>query len=274
MLLGMAVSAPAQTVQHVHYQMLADVSAVTPGKPFRIGVRLSIDPGWHVYWTNPGDAGLPTKVTFSAPDGFAVGSVQFPTPVRMDEPGNISLLGYENSVLITALVTPPSQLPGDFSGKFGLAVSWLVCSDECIPGKGADSIVLPASQASSPANTDLFDDWARQAPVDVSQSADVAAVNCSGSPGASGSPKAMEVRIDWKGAVPASVQFLPELNDVYNIGPVQVKSTAATTWITFTVETMAGKTAGQKLQAVVGYENQSGERRGVIVPVFIPGSSS
>jgi thiol:disulfide interchange protein DsbD len=255
--------------------MLADTSAVTPGKPFRIGVRLTIDPGWHVYWTNPGDAGLPTRVTFTGPDGFTIAPVQFPTPLRIEEPGPIVMFGYENSILLTALVTPPAQLPADFSGHFGVSVSYLVCADLCIPGKGADAITLPTSPTPAPANTDLFDTYGRQIPVDISQSADVASAECSGAAGPSGSPKPVVLTIQWKQAAPASIQFMQDLNDVYNFGPVQVKSSGNTTWITVPVETMAGKSAaGQKLQAVVGYENAAGERRGVIVPVFLPDSSS
>src|SRR5271170_1748892 len=85
---------------HVKTELFADVSAIQPGKPFWLGVRLSIDPGWHIYWKNAGDAGLPTRVKFTLPDGFSAGPLQFPTPHRFDQPGNIVAFGYEDSVLL------------------------------------------------------------------------------------------------------------------------------------------------------------------------------
>ena len=42
--------------------LLADVDSVKAGKTFNLGVLLKIKPGWHVYWKNPGDSGMATKV--------------------------------------------------------------------------------------------------------------------------------------------------------------------------------------------------------------------
>ena len=127
-LVSCLTAAPAPAA-HVRAELLADVSALQPRKPFWLGVRLSIDPGWHVYWKNPGDAGLPTRVTFTLPDGFTAGPLQFPTPRRFLQPGNIVVFGYENSVLLLTKITPPANLPADFQGQFQANVSWLVCSD-------------------------------------------------------------------------------------------------------------------------------------------------
>src|SRR5580658_1441092 len=130
---------------HVQVELLADVSAVQPGKPFWLGVKLTIDPGWHVYWKNPGDSGLPTRVKFSLPDGFTAGALEFPTPSRFVLPGNIVCFGYENSVLLLAKVTPPQTLPADSRSDCEAQVSWLVCSDVCIPGKASVSLTLGTS---------------------------------------------------------------------------------------------------------------------------------
>src|ERR1700722_18633836 len=94
LLCGWSLQAPAA---HVKAELLADVSAIQPGKPFWLGVRLMIDPSWHVYWKNPGDSGLPTRVKLTVPDGFTAGAIQFPTPNRFQQPGNIIAFGYEDS---------------------------------------------------------------------------------------------------------------------------------------------------------------------------------
>ncbi|MGH9456403.1 MAG: hypothetical protein ACRD2J_02035, partial [Thermoanaerobaculia bacterium] len=36
-------------------RLIADTVRVQPGTPFTAGVHLTIAPGWHVYWENPGD---------------------------------------------------------------------------------------------------------------------------------------------------------------------------------------------------------------------------
>ena len=65
---------------HVQASLVADTTGVSVGKPFTVGVLLKIDPGWHIYWKNPGDAGLPTKVKWTLPDGFTAGELRYPTP--------------------------------------------------------------------------------------------------------------------------------------------------------------------------------------------------
>src|SRR6185369_17626506 len=93
----------------VKTELLADVKTVEAGKPFHVGVRLHIKPGWHVYWINPGDAGLPTRVKFSLPDGFKAGELKYPLPVRFEQGGVIGY-GYHDEVMLIAEITPPADL--------------------------------------------------------------------------------------------------------------------------------------------------------------------
>jgi DsbC/DsbD-like thiol-disulfide interchange protein len=262
---------------HVRAQLLADVTAIVPGRPFMLGVQLSIDPGWHVYWKNPGDAGLPTRVNFTAPPGFTVGPLLFPTPLRIDQPGNIVALGYEDSVLLLAEVTPPAQLPGDFSGEFSAAISWLVCSDNCIPGKDTVNLTLGTSSSISPANSQLFDAAKAQLPVDLSVSADIAGFSAAGELTQQGEHWAgpFVIQIHWKHDPPAEVQFIPGALDIYNIRDTRVESSGDKTRITFAVETLAGKKPEPAtLAAVVGYKDAEGNRRGVNLSVALPRAQS
>jgi DsbC/DsbD-like thiol-disulfide interchange protein len=263
----------AQTpAAHVHAELLADVFALQPGKPFWLGVRLSIDPGWHVYWKNPGDAGLPTRVNFTLPDGFTAGPLQFPTPRRFVQPGNMVAFGYEDSIMLLAQITPPPNLPADFQGRFQAAVSWLVCSDVCIFGKATPSLALPSSPSPVPANRELFDDWIGQLPVNWAANSEVAAVHSTATPGnANPSSRACTVQITWTHPAPQPCDFLPEALADYNILNTTVKSSQNTTLIGFTLEPLAGKTPGpQTLQAVVGYLDKNGKRRGIDISVALP----
>ena len=42
-------------------------------------------PGWHGYWLNPGDAGLPMDVKWQLPTGFSAGPLRYPVPTRLDD---------------------------------------------------------------------------------------------------------------------------------------------------------------------------------------------
>lgn len=260
----LCVAASQVFAGHVQAELLADVSAIQPGKPFWLGVRLSIDPGWHVYWKNPGDAGLPTRVKLTLPDGFTADPLQFPTPRRFEQPGNIVIFGYEDSVLLLTKVTPPSDLPSNFQGQFQAAVDWLVCSDICIPGKAALDLTLGTSAQPSPANRELFDDWIGQLPMKWAGNPEVVSVD------ASTSGKVV-VDVIWTHAAPDPVDFLPENLEDYNIIDTQVKSAQNTTAISFTAQPLAGKTPGPTtLEAVLGYFNRDGKRRGLIFTVDLP----
>src|SRR5271167_1414229 len=67
----------------VNVTMVADTSAVEAGKSFRVAIVVTPEAGWHVYWKNPGDAGLPTKVKWTLPEGFAAGPLMYPIPVKI-----------------------------------------------------------------------------------------------------------------------------------------------------------------------------------------------
>src|SRR5205823_8095887 len=128
-----AVAAPPS--EKVRAEILADTTAIVPGRAFNVGVLLAIEPQWHVYWMNPGDSGLPTTMKFDLPPGFAVSEVQYPVPTKFLQPGELIAYGYEGSVLLMAKVTPPKDLVAGGAVSIKALASWLVCQEVCIPGK-------------------------------------------------------------------------------------------------------------------------------------------
>src|SRR5215471_746273 len=162
----LAMAAHAQIYQGrqlVHADALANVSAIVPGEPFLVGVRLKMEPRWHTYWKYPGDAGIPTDIKWQLPEGWRVGDIQWPIPLRLEEPGDILIYGYHDEVLLIQQVTPPKDLTGA-SANLSAKVSWLVCEKICIPGDGTVNLSLPIAPANSPANTDLFARFQKQLP--------------------------------------------------------------------------------------------------------------
>jgi len=96
-----------------------------------VGVLIDLDPGWHTYWRNPGDTGLPTKLEWSL-DGGRVGDVEWPTPhVYSEADGLFTTYGYEDRVLLQS----PVRLEAGFEGTREITVEahLLICKQECIP---------------------------------------------------------------------------------------------------------------------------------------------
>jgi thiol:disulfide interchange protein DsbD len=166
LLLLFAAAAPAQVYKGqtlVQPRLVADTTAVVPGRPFRVGLVLEMAPGWHTYWKYAGDAGIPTTLKWQLPPGFTAGPIEWPLPQAEVEPGDIQVYAYGGEVMLLQTITPPAQLP---SGPVTLSVdaAWLVCAELCIPGKAALSLELPVAHSAEPANTDLFAKWSARIP--------------------------------------------------------------------------------------------------------------
>ena len=262
--------ASAARADHVQADLLADVSSIQSGHPFWLGVRLNVDPGWHIYWNNPGDSGLPTRVKFNLPDGFTAGELQYPVPHRIVLPGNIVSFGYENTVMLLARITPPDNLPANFQGQFEAQISWLVCSEVCIPGKTTASLTLGSSASADSSNRELFDDWIGQLPVNAVQSSEVKSVTSEVVSATNPTSRNCTIEIKWNRSAPDSADFFPQALDDYNLVNTEVKSSQDTTVIGFTLQPLAGKIpAAITLDGTVGYE-QDGKRRGINISVALP----
>jgi thiol:disulfide interchange protein DsbD len=116
-------------------RLFTDVVEAQPGEPFWIGLELTMAPGWHTYWKNPGDAGMATKVQWQPFEGATVGPIQWPVPKRFEETGNgITLVsyGYEGEVVLPIRVTPSRDLPP--SGELTLTgrAEWVECREVCV----------------------------------------------------------------------------------------------------------------------------------------------
>lgn len=102
-------------------------------RPFTIGIKLKLEPGWHTYWKNPGDSGIPVEIDAVGAEPYRLGQLQFPTPRKFVTESGVSY-GYDDSVIILAQVFPPKNATGIAPPAFDLKVRWLVCKQSCLPG--------------------------------------------------------------------------------------------------------------------------------------------
>ncbi|MCZ6835383.1 MAG: protein-disulfide reductase DsbD family protein [Planctomycetota bacterium] len=131
----------------VSVSVTSDLKQIAPGQPFQLAFVFSIKPGWHIYWTNPGASGAPTSIKVSAPEGFAMGDLQFTRPITIghwDEPDGLTY-GYEDKVVLFVPVVAPESLK-DGEVTFEAHLTYLVCKNYCLFGDERLSITIPTTK--------------------------------------------------------------------------------------------------------------------------------
>jgi thiol:disulfide interchange protein/DsbC/DsbD-like thiol-disulfide interchange protein len=134
--------------QHLTAELVSLGPAIAPGGQQMVGLVLTIEEHWHVYWVNAGDSGEPPKIDWTLPPGFTASAMQFPIPDRLPL-GPLTDFGYEYEVALPVPISAPANAkPGP--AHLDAQVSWLVCSNVCLPGKahlGLDLNVQPGAPA-------------------------------------------------------------------------------------------------------------------------------
>ncbi len=147
-----AVLGLAESTRQAHSvgQILLENQVLEWGGSSRIGLKIRLDPQWHTYWSNPGDSGAPPRFEVrvippeSDPNFWLprVEDVEFPTPIRIDQPP-LTSFAYEGEVMFTRRLRWPAgraeelQRAGKMPSTLHIEVDaeWLVCLKECIPAR-------------------------------------------------------------------------------------------------------------------------------------------
>lgn len=119
---------------HLTVELLTPTPVISAPGNFTAGVYFKLDAGWHVYWINPGDSGLPPNIKWTLPSGITAGPLQFPTPKRLPL-GPLMDFGYENEVLFPIAMQVSAPLKPKSTTMLAAKVDWLVCREVCIPGR-------------------------------------------------------------------------------------------------------------------------------------------
>ncbi|MCJ2084947.1 thioredoxin family protein [Methylobacterium sp. E-005] len=140
----------------VRSSLVAEPAAVSGAQPFTLAVRMQVKPGWHVYWRNPGDSGLPPELTWTLPAGFNAGAIHWPAPERIPI-ATLMNYGYEGEVTLLVPVTPPPSLDPASPVQIQAKLTYLVCETECVPGSADLALTLPVGEPRpDPDNAALF----------------------------------------------------------------------------------------------------------------------
>ncbi len=135
---------------------------IQPGKGFTLGIRMMLEPEWHAYWKNPGDAGLPMSAELADNGSFTAGPLRFPTPHKYLS-SDAALYGYDSEVVFLLPIKPNAG--NKSSPHFKVKLSWLACKEVCLPGEAilefnADSVSI----AQRKDNQRILDRWTAKLP--------------------------------------------------------------------------------------------------------------
>ncbi|MBV8865425.1 MAG: thioredoxin family protein [Acidobacteriaceae bacterium] len=145
-------------IPHGTVDLIPAVSSIRPGSAFQAGLLFRLEPGWHIYWKNPGDSGQPPRLRWELPSGLSAGQIEWPQPKRLPV-GPLLDYGYEGEVLLPITIQTSSDLPANSSQSLTANLRVLVCRETCMPGKAALALTLPVRKATPRAvaeNTALF----------------------------------------------------------------------------------------------------------------------
>ena len=122
-------------------ELISATNATGSLDTLQLGLQVSLQPGWKIYWRSPGDAGLPTRLLLaeaSPPEQTL--TIDYPVPDRFSLFG-LDTYGYGEEVVF------PVELRGHQPGQplfLQAQLDALVCSDICVPFAGPLSFYLPA----------------------------------------------------------------------------------------------------------------------------------
>ncbi len=120
---------------HARVELISERSLAVPGETVWFGLSFEIDPNWHIYWVNPGDAGIPPEITWRETSGISseqLGEFEWPLPELLPVvPGQIMDYGYSDQVVLPFPVEIPATADGPI--LFEGVADYLICKDVCIP---------------------------------------------------------------------------------------------------------------------------------------------
>lgn len=116
------------------------VQRVSAGEIFEVAVVFTMMEGWHIYWKNPGDAGIPTSFEWRLPLGYELLKHNEPVPRRHVEEGITTFIHEDQAIYLFQIKAPETVQD---TSHFQLFVDWLECKSICQAGAASLQFSLP-----------------------------------------------------------------------------------------------------------------------------------
>ncbi|WP_126173508.1 protein-disulfide reductase DsbD family protein [Altericroceibacterium xinjiangense] len=164
----MLIVAPAgaQNRNHIAAELIA-ADVARPGEELTLALLFHPEPGWHGYWSNPGDAGYGMRLDWQMPEGWRAGGPEYPVPQTLLISGLMNHV-YERDYAVLVPVTVPQGASG--IAPIEVKADWLACTDKiCVPESA--TLTLRVKVGGDTIRDARFDAWRAALPPPLSSAA-------------------------------------------------------------------------------------------------------
>ena len=120
------------TTNYSKTTIFTEHDAITPGGEIWLAFHQEISEGWHVFWVNPGDAGLPLALTWQLPPGIEAGEIIHPVPHKIPV-GPLASYAHEGAPVFLVPLRATDALQLGETLKISVNGFWQVCEEICVP---------------------------------------------------------------------------------------------------------------------------------------------
>ncbi|MBC7785239.1 MAG: hypothetical protein H7144_15495 [Burkholderiales bacterium] len=159
--LVLATGLPAWGQNKVAIELVPTVDSVRAGESFEVAVRFTMPFGWHMYWLNPGDSGMPPTIEWATPPGVSVGKPRFPVPERIKVPGGLVSYGFHRELVLLVPVT--TSAGGQDSFNLSATIKSFVCKDVCLIENAQAAVTVAVGETKARQDPRLVD-WKAKLP--------------------------------------------------------------------------------------------------------------
>ena len=145
-------------------ELIAETPSPSPGSTILVGFRMTPKPGWHGYWSNPGDSGIAPSVTWSAPKTIRFGPLLHPAPTLLTASGISSFVHEGPHILLSRMTIPRAIAPGT-PIPIEATLSWAACTaTQCVPLHATLKLELVAGDGTAGPDSTAVELAARKLP--------------------------------------------------------------------------------------------------------------
>jgi thiol:disulfide interchange protein/DsbC/DsbD-like thiol-disulfide interchange protein len=153
--LALPAAALAAPARHMEVSLTSETRTVPTGATVTLALVMRPQPGWHGYWENPGDAGMPNRIAWSLPPGAAAGALRYPVPQRLLVAGLMNYVYEGEYAALVDLKLPAGLTPGT-AVPIAAKIDYLVCTEKlCVPESADVATALTVGPAAGGRDPDF-----------------------------------------------------------------------------------------------------------------------
>ena len=253
--------------QPVKANLLTSVKEVAPGEMFYVGIKLSMNDPWHVYWKYPGESGLPTRISYKTSDDLSVYPFKWPTPIRFSQPGGETGFGYEKEVLLISEVVAAEGLEAGKKIPIEATVDWLGCSPRlCMPGKAKLSTEIEIAHSTVPNDADAFTKWIKLVPEPIEECKGAKSYHIGREKIANDEAK-VSIELNWNKGHKV-LDWILALSEEYDVSKSEISNNGSLSTINLDIKRRKGmKVTEPVLDSVALIQLPDGSKKGVLIPI-------